>query len=157
MKINKEFVNILSTKKDGRVGDIIKEMEILDIQENNIQNLNKHYKTLEQIFYTVYFLEKEELIHAYVASMEMIPSFNFSEFERDKFLADRLSYIHDLIKEYWGKRLKITLKFYNFIDNGYKTDQQKEKILNIWVPIGVAILASVLTALLPFLFRVLFC
>lgn len=153
MKVNKEFIKILSKMKIGKVGEIIKEMNFLQIEKDAIQNLPEHYKTLEQIFYTVHFLNKEKFITIEYYASSPPPSFNPTKFKKDKFLIERLEHIDDLISNYWNFKIKITLKFYDFIDNKYKTDQQRDRIRNLCIPIVVAILASLLTFLFGLLSR----
>jgi len=138
MKINKEFVNKLSERKISEIGDIIKEMNFLKIENGSIMNLNEKriYKKLEEIFYTVNFLKKEgfAVFEEYISKSS--PDINISNFSED---LRKISYINELMKEYWYKNIKIGPFFYNFIENNYKTDTQKERKINFWLPIGIAI------------------
>ncbi len=153
MKINKEFIKILAEKKHGWVGHIIKDMCILKFEGNNIQNVAEHYKTLEQIYYTVYFLEKEELINIDTQNYGLgIPDFNPTNFSivstgDSKYMADRIHFIADLNKSYWGKDISITPSFYDFVDKNFKTDKQITDSRNLWLPILVAVITALLTAI----------
>lgn len=157
MKVNNKFIDILAEKKFLEVGEIIEEMNFLKFENNTIKNLDKKYKILEQIFYTVYFLEKEKLIiteHNYKNTVG--PNINMKDFVKKYKSGDiifrRLNYIDELIKEYWHRQIRITLNFYSFIDNKYKTDKQKGSQRNFWLAIGIAVLASILTGLSTKLF-----
>jgi len=162
MKINKKFIGILAEMKSAVIGNIIEEMNFLEIKDNTIQNPSEHYETLERILYTVWFLEKNKLIETVSKQCINMPSFNFTNFLKgENYLSKNINHIYeridyldkDLIKGLWQSQIKITPKFYSFIDNNYKTDEQKEKLIHIWLPIGIAIFAPILTGFLIALFN----
>lgn len=159
MKINKEFIKILAKKKHGWVGDIIKDMNFLIIKDGIIQNLDKKYKVLEEIYYTVDSLEKEEFISVDTTNYGSgIPSFNPIEFwgvdnKDDPYVNDRMTFIDEMNKSYWGKDISINSSFYSFIENKFKTDKQIQDLRNMWIPIMIAILSAFLTAVFSMIFN----
>jgi hypothetical protein len=151
MKINKKFVNLLAKTNFITIGEIIKSMEFLEMENNGIQNLNTEYKTLEQVFFTVKFLEDAKLVtDEGNVGHNIIPDFNPSVLELNKYLHYRLGYIQDQLKRHWQKKIRITPKFYSFIDNGYKTDEQIKDARSYWLPIGLAIGTALLAQYLQF-------
>lgn len=151
-KLDKQFLQILTRRKWGRVGDIITEMGFLQFDGNIIQNLHEEYKRVELICRTAYFLERHELVTvARHYAGGFIPTFNPSKFdgaanEKD-YLFERLEYINQLMKQYWDREVHIVPGFYSFVDNGFKTDEEIKEQRQFWLSIGIAVLASFLTAL----------
>lgn len=154
MKINKVFVNDLVSTKFSMVGEIIQRMGFLKFDDHHsIQNLNEHYRLLEEISYTVNFLQVEQLITISDHGRSGTPDFNPMPFFKDgtdgHLLYKRLTYINDeVIKRLWNKELKITPLFYEFVNNGYKTAKQKQELINFWLPVVIAIGSPFLVVLI---------
>lgn len=159
MKVNKDFIRILAEKKHGWVGHIIKDMDFLEFQGDVIQNLDKEYKKVEQIYYTVSFLEKEGLISVEVQNYGSgIPTFNPMEFwstagKESKYLSDRMEFINEMNKSNWGKDISITPSFYDFVDSGFKTERQIKEKRDLWIPVVAALLAAFFTAVFAAMFK----
>ena len=158
MKINKQFVEILAKKKHGWVGHIIQDMDFLTIKDGVIQNIGKEYKRVEQIYYTVDFLVKEGLINIDTVNYGSgMPTFNPTEFwvvdsDKDLYVNERMTYIDEMNKSYWGKDISITPSFYSFIDNNFKTEKKIQEARNLWLPVAVAIISAFLTAIFSMVF-----
>jgi hypothetical protein len=160
MKLHKQFIQILAEKKRGTVGLIIVDMKFLKLDNDVIQNLAESYKTLEQIYYTVHFLEKESLTNIEMTHFGKGTPMTFNPLEywkskeegKREYWQERMKYIDDMNKTYWGKEIAITPTFYDFIDNGYRTEKQLQDTRNIWIPVSVAIVSSFLTALFGYVF-----
>ncbi len=50
-----------------------------------------------------------------------------------------LIYTNEKLREYYGKEIMTNFSIYDFAKNGYKTDLQKERQRNFWLPIWIAI------------------
>lgn len=140
MKINKKFIKLLLNKRQATVGEIVEELDLFDIKDGVIMNLNLNYTTLEEIFYTVDLLLKEELVESYLERVVKTLSFDISGFKNDKNLFGHFEFIQKHINVYWNKRLEITSEFYDYIERGYKTEGQRQNRLTILLPIIIALL-----------------
>lgn len=128
--------------------------------EKNIKNLEQ----IDEVIYTLEFLEREELISV-IKNCDNHVVYHVGDcLENDpkEDEVDHLFFTQELLEKNFNNKVKIETKFFDFIDHWfwffqYKTEKQREKIINFWLPIVVAITASTLTALLPYLFKLLFC
>jgi hypothetical protein len=152
MKIHNKFCEELGELRRSTIGDIVVSLGIVKVENGNILNLKDNLFELEQIFYTVDYLKKNELV--YVESQKIgsyIPDFNPENFMKkgtDKYLISQMHAMPGFLKNYWGLELVVNPIYYKFIYNGYKTDGEIDNMWNRWLPFLAVILASVLTAVL---------
>ena len=154
MKVNKSFINILSDRKISSVGEVVKEMGIFEFKDNAIQNIKNNYPKLEEIFYTVWFLEKNNLIDLSKGAENTRISFSFEGIEPDDYVYERFKYLQVQIDDTWGRQIKILPSFYHFIANDYLTDSTYLEWIKFRMALFVAIVASVVTGLSTTLFNI---
>ena len=170
MKINKEFINKILSFKEAYVYELIEDMYILTYRKDSVGpkiiiNSQSVYKQLEQIYYTINFLEEEGLIgidNSYCLNNKInfgVPTINPIDFidkkgePMDKYIVQRMDYIEEINKTYWNKKIIIRLELYDFVDNCYMTSEERKYLRDTWLPIIVAVIVSVLTALFTVLFN----
>lgn len=158
MRFDREFLRNLSHRKQGIIGKIITDLGFLKLEDGAIKNLHLSHGRVERIVYTIWFLERQELISLSQGSNTGgPPDFDPSKFKVDEYLYERLSYINEeLLKKYWGKKIYITPKFYEFINNNYRTQEDIDRSYQITLSVGIAILSSILTALATYFIPMFF-
>lgn len=149
MKINQRFINILVEKKISKIGEIILEMGFLAIEHERIYNIAPHYHILEEIFFTVDYLEKNGLIKLARAPGPKI-NLDLSDLidTKKKYYFERIKHLEKLLDYYWNLEAHINFGLYRFIDNGYKTDEELEKEKNRSAPLVAAGLSALATVIL---------
>ena len=150
MNLHKNFCVELGKLRRSTVGDIVKSLNIVNIENGNITNLKDGLFELEQIFYTVDYLKKNEFV--YVESKQIgsyVPDFNPNSFikkESDKYLISQMHAMPQFLQNYWGIGLVINPTYAKFIQNKFRTDEEVEKFWNRWLPFFTAVVASVLAS-----------
>lgn len=167
MDIHEEFIDQLSLMKKATVGDVIEELGLVQRSfGGKVIGVMKKIEDIIQIFYTVDYLIENKLVEV-IGNKEIDqPDFIYSQImdideENEKEIKELndpknkfFSYTTSMplfIKKYWGRELLVETSYFKMIQNGYKTDLEKKEIRNyrasIWIPVSVAILASLLTSL----------
>jgi len=161
MKINKEFIDLLKKKREATVRDLLGREGLRLIVamaggcEKNINSLDQ----IDEIIYTLEFLENEKLIKIVGSDNHIIYHIGDclkNGVKKDKI--DHLFFTQELLRKHYNNRIEIRTAFFDFTDHcfpflRYKTEKQREKIINFWLPISIAILVSVLTAIFNQIFR----
>lgn len=83
------------------------------------------------------------------------PDFNPMSFLAENKSESIISRIHampDYLNKYWNLELLVCPGYFKFVENGYKTDKEKEIIRNYWLPFLVAIVSAFFTNLFIYLF-----
>ena len=157
MNLHKQFIDELGKNRITRVGDVIVFLGVVNIQDNNIMNLGTNLNTVEQIFYTVDYLIENNFVTQRGGGSSDVPDFNpQSFFGKDGLVLTvrRINTMPHYLKEYWSKTLCVRPAYFRFIKNGYRTDEEREKSRNYWLPIIVAVLTAFLTAFFGYLFSI---
>ena len=148
MKPDEKVVDILLKNKELYLSQIVGETGMgITHFENGETVSSKNLPKLENVFFTLDFLEKNKLIKissetgfsvkkdgAQVSCFDLIVESSEDEF-----------FFRELWKKFNG-RIQIEMSLWEFKKNGYKTDQQKRDFQNVWMPIVAAILAAFFTA-----------
>lgn len=151
MKIHKYFCVELGKLRRSTVGDVVTSLGVVEVNNKKIVNLKDGLSELEQIFYTVDYLIKNELV--YVESQQIgsyIPDFdpaNFIKKGDNKYEIAQMYAMPAFLNNYWGVGLVVKPIYSRFVNNRLKTDEEIEKKWSIWIPIIAVILSSFLTAL----------
>lgn len=159
MKIHRQFIDELGKERKARVGEIIKTLKIVTLENNNIQDLNDNLSELEQIFYTVdYLIENNLVIQESYQIGSFVPDFNPMNFikGKDGLRASRIHAMPRYLQQYWGREFLVRPVYFRMIENGYKTDEELKEDKQFWLAIGVAVLASFLTAIFTATFSNIF-
>ena len=157
MKINKEFVKLLTEEKLTMVFELLGRdgLGMIIADRKTLKSLDD----LDEIFYTSDFLEREKMIIVKQSGNTKAPHVGdcLQEDIKDsgKFIRHLMD-TNDKLKEFYTKEIKTNFTIYDFVKNGYKTDLQKEKDRNLWLPIGVAIGTIVGVSFLTVLFEKIF-
>jgi hypothetical protein len=153
MSLHINFLQKIAIRRRGMVGRIILDLHELKIENGMIKNFPNYQESIEQIASTIFFLEKEGLVITNGNTYRPeIPSFNLEEYVQNVqeskrgYTYDRMRYVQELLNKYWPLEISITPAFYNFLDNGFKTDRELKDFRDTWLPILVALLTSFLTA-----------
>ena len=157
MKLHKKFIDELGLSRRILVGDVIKRLNILTFEGNSIKNLNENIGQLDEIFYTVDYLIKNELVNEEAEYLRSyVPDFDPTNFIKDKdedpFRSSRIHAIPRYLQIYWGKELLVLPEYFKMVENGYKTDKEKKEYWMFWLPIMIAIISAILTGLFTKLF-----
>ena len=159
MKIHKEFVNLLKQKREAWVRDLLGEdgLKIIVCNSNKCEKNLNSLDDLDRIFYTLEFLERENLVTVTLQDYHVIyQAEDCLKCQLEKSEIDHLFFTQDLFEKHYRKKIKIETSFFDFIDSGYKTDLQRERKINFWlvisIAIGTAVLASFLTAYFTHIF-----
>jgi len=157
MNIHKNFVNQIIFKRKALVKELITGKDSLNLDSQRSDQL---IISLDQILYTVDFLEKNKLIKC-TPSQDNSPGTLFDGFhfdQRDEKKGISQVYAvhfleHKLYKEAFNS-LKIEMNpgLLSFVNNKYKTDEQIRSSSNTYLAVAVAIVSSFLTAFLTALF-----
>ncbi|MCR4334759.1 MAG: hypothetical protein NUV47_03485 [Patescibacteria group bacterium] len=156
MKLNKNLIDLLKTGRQKRVNELLSRQELnLIVCDNGICSKNlKSLSELDEIFYTLDFLEREHLVTVETGGNDKIYHvgdclvINSKDLNEEKI--DHLIFTQELLEKHYNKIITIQSSFYDFTDHWfcffrYKTEKQREKLLQIWVPVSVAIISSFLT------------
>ncbi len=165
MGLNKELINLLKKKNEGMVRDFLgrEGLKLIVVSNGECEKNIKNLKQIDEVIYTLEFLEREELISV-IKNCDHHVIYHVGDCLKNKLENDEIDHLfftQELLEKNFNNKVKIETKFFDFVDYWffpfrYKTEKQREKIINFWLPITVAILASALTALLPYLFKLLF-
>lgn len=152
MKVHKGFINKLAENKFLQIGEIILELKVVREENRSLINVYQKFTELESIFYTVDFLKQNNLIVFGKNNLDGI-TFPITSKIEDATGDELVNYgktviLEKYIKEYWGQEIFVKPIFYKYIDNGFKTDEEKEKFYQILVPIFAALVAAFFTAVL---------
>ena len=140
MEINKKFIDLLTEEKLTRMFELLGRdgLDMIVWDKKTLKSLDD----LDEIFYTIDFLEREKMISITSAGNIRTPHVgdclrnDLNDSDREiRHLMDT----NDKLKEFYSKEIKTTFLIYDFIKNGYKTDLQKERWRNLWLPICIAI------------------
>jgi len=156
MKINKQIVNLLRKRKEMVVRDLLGTEGLGLIVASTGGGCEKNVDSLEQIdeiLYTLQFLEHEELIKEISSDNHVI--YHIGDCLKDDLKKDEIMHLiltQEILEKYYNRKFAVQIAFFNFTDYWlpflkYKTEKQRKEIINFWLPIGVAILVSVLTAI----------
>jgi len=140
MGINKRFIKLLTEEKLTMFFDLIGEegLKMIIPGKKTLKSLDD----LDGIFYTIDFLKKEKLITVEEAGNIKAPHVLDclqGGFKNNKRFISHASDIREKLKKYYKIKIKINPVIYDFIKNGYKTDLQKDRRMNFWLPILIAI------------------
>ena len=157
MKINKNFITLLTEEKLTKVFELPGE-DGLGVIIRGKKTL-KSFEDVDEIFYTIDFLEKEKMIT--VSESIDIGTPNVGDCLQGGVPGNKRDIRHWMdtdkkLGEYYKKEIKTNFTIYDFVKNGYKTDLQKERNRNFWLPISIAIGATAGTPLLTVLFEKMF-
>jgi hypothetical protein len=147
MDVHKEFINQILRKRKAALRDLIAGEASLDL-ESLKPNLGKLIDELDRIFYTIEFLEKENLIklHTYNNSY---PITLFNGFVPAMDDVESSSYwFNKLEKHDYSLEIEMRPGLMAFKNNGFKTDEQIKERRNFWLPIFVGVGSAAITALL---------
>ena len=152
MKVHEDFIDKLAETKILRIGEIILELGTVHKTRGSLLDAFHHFEELEQIFYTVDFLESKNFIE-FGTWHNDCTSFPITSTIADPHGEELITYgkmmiLKKYVDKYWGQEIIIKPIFYKFIKNGYKTDEEKDKDRKFWQAIIVALVASLATALL---------
>jgi len=145
MTIHKNFVDQIIKQRRATLGDLIGKRG-LSISEH-AKNVDFLPDQLDKIFYTLEFLEKEKLITVKEVSGNTIPDiFNIptgSDLEK----IPSVIYYSKKIKQSYDWVIETKAGLIHFSQQGYKTDECIREDRQFWLAIGIAVLASFLSAL----------
>lgn len=157
MKINKDFIKILTEEKLTTVFDLLGK-DGLGMIIHNKKTL-KSLDDLDEIFYTIDFLEREKMIIIKQAGNAQAPNVGDclqAKMEESDVAVRHLIDTNERLKVFYTKELNMNYVIFDFIKNGYKTDLQKERDRNFWLPIWIAVGTTVGVSFLTVLFEKIF-
>lgn len=147
MTIHKKFIDQIIKWRNTPLYNLIGNQGLnLKAQVKDVDEL---IDQLDQIFYTIEFLEREKLIECKRFSNNTIVAIfdGLSIGSIDKIEA--FHYIHDLLqKSAYSWNIEIKSGLIHFKQQGYLTDEQIRQKKQFWLTIGVALGASAVTAIL---------
>jgi len=143
MKINKVLVKELLNKKVGKIGEAVRAIEVIHFSSENrnrIADFFTNYKKIEEILFTIDYLEKEKLIeiensNINTSALDLDPT----NYDGTDNIHERIEFAFDGLKKVWESKFKINFTLYSFIKNNFKTDSQRKDEKNFWLPVGIAL------------------
>ncbi len=160
MKIHKQFVDTLVKMREATVYQILDKeglgLIIPDIHHSGGFRFNtSSLDEVDRICFTIDFLEREKLIDATKQpNGHAVPGLAYMFESVEEMDLKHIWFTENLLKQNYGRDLTINLDIFNFIGKKrlwflrYKTDKQLERFWRFWLPVGIAILSSGLTAIL---------
>ena len=146
MTIHKQLVVQITKKYSATIGALVGN-DGLNIA-GGLQSVDGLPDQLDKIFYTLEFLEKEGLIRIKKNDNTQHVDIFRLPFGNDADKIPALHYYHDKLKKAYSWDVEMLPGLLHFKQQGYQTDIQLEKRQQFRQGIFIAILASVLTALL---------
>ena len=159
MKIHKKLVDLIASEKYTGMREILP-MLGFKVKNNSIINIYQKEIELDSIFFTLEKLQKENLIE--FDKFEDKPfdfpiTSKFGDLEGPE-LANfgKLEFFNKYIKRYSGKYIFINPLLYSFINNGYRTEREKDAHKTFQLTIISIILSAFLTSFLTAYFTYYF-
>lgn len=158
MYIHKNFINLIVIKRKAALCDLITGEDSIRLEDLK-PNTSELIENLDKIFFTIDFLEKNNLIKCTKYSNNTILSifdgFSFDQnAEKNNFSqVHSLMYLRDKLKESYSWNIEMQPGLMTFIKNRYRTDDKIKEINNIRLAVGVAVLSSFLTSILTSFFN----
>ena len=164
MKLHKKFIDTLSKHELAYTCDLFK-IVIANIKIDNysIMNIAAVKDELAQIYFTIDYLLINNLVTSRPNSsifkkLDFAPTGMYNYVDKTKYIYTKTNIN---LKKYSCMKLLINSDYKNMIDNGYKTDEEKDryndKVYALCMVIAAAVLSSSLTAILttflPIIFR----
>lgn len=153
MDIHKKFVDILLRERTGILYDLITDKKYgLGL----IPTLENFILQLDQILYTISYLEKLNLINIKKNSDGLFIKDFFDGYKPKKEKEDvpAIMYLMEKIEERKSWWIEVNPGLFRFRINGYMTDEEKREYKNRLLTIVSVILASFLTGLFTKLFDI---
>jgi hypothetical protein len=152
MQIHKKFIDKLAESKCSGIGEIILELGVVKKTQGSLLDAFHHFEELEEIFYTVDFLESKNFIEfgtLYNDGTTFPITSTIADPQGEELTTyGKMMMLKKYLDKYWGQEIIIKPIFYKYIKNGYKTDEEKDKDRKFWQAIIVALVASFATAVL---------
>ena len=150
MKVHKKFITKLAENKFSQVGEIILELGVVTKTDRSLRDAFHKFKELEIIFYTVDFLKENNFIEFgqkyYDRTTFPITSKIVDPEGEELVTHGKIKFLDKYITEYWGMEVFIRPSIYKYIDNGFKTDEEKDKDIQFWKGVIIAVVTAFLTA-----------
>ena len=125
MTIHKKFIDKIILRRDASLSELIGE-EGLNLK-SQVKDVGDLIDPLDQIFYTIEFLEKEGLIECEKRGYSVNDSLFGLPFDDDPQKIYQVMYLHDLWKTAAGWRIKMRPGLIHFKQQDYQTETQLEK------------------------------
>lgn len=153
MDIHQKFIDILLRERQGVLYDLISDgKDGLGLTTTS----NNFLQQLDQILYTIDYLEKLDLINIQKKSDGLfIGDFwdGYKPTEKEGEISAIL-YLQDKMEERKSWWIEINPGLFRYKSNGYRTDEERREYNNLRLTIGGAILAAILTGLSTKLFDI---
>lgn len=155
MNIHRQFINQVIIKRKAAIRDLITGEHSLNLEQLK-PDFGNLIDELDRIFYTIDFLERNNLIKCIHRSNSSVVTL-FNEFSFDNKNVDtgvtQVHAMHFLMGKLqeegaYSWNIEMLPGLLAFVKNGYKTDEQLKERNNVFLAIGVALLSSALTAIL---------
>lgn len=150
MTIHKEFVNQVIKQYRATLGDLI-DAHGLNITKN-MRTVDELPDQLDQIFYTLEFLRKEGLVEIKEIHSTTTPAIFGLPVGRNEEKIPGVMYYYEKIKQAHDWEIEMKPGLIHYKEQRYQTDEQLKGERQFWLAIGVAVLASFLSALFALYF-----
>ncbi len=145
MTIHKEFINQIIKQYSATFGDLIGSRG-LNIAKN-MRSVDELPDELDRIFYTLDFLEKEELIKVEKTSNNTNIDILKLPLGVDEEKIPGIIFYGDKLEQNYSWNIEMKPGLIHFKQQGYQTDEQIKEDKQFWFAIGIAVLVSFLSAL----------
>ncbi|PIU74939.1 MAG: hypothetical protein COS76_03425 [Candidatus Portnoybacteria bacterium CG06_land_8_20_14_3_00_39_12] len=154
MTIHKEFIDQIIKQYSATLGDLISDRG-LDITKS-MKSVDELPDQLDKIFYTLEFLKKEGLIEIKETRSNTTPTIFQIPIGSDIEKIPAVIFYHEKLKQSYDWDIEIKPGLIHFKQQGYQTDGQIKEDKQFWLAIGIAVLASFLSALFTTYFPKIF-
>lgn len=157
MYIHKKFINQIIIKRKSALCDLITGEDSIRLEELK-PNTTKLIENLDKIFFTIDFLEKNNLItckrYQNNTMVSVLKGFNFDKNAGKNNFSQvhSLIYLQKKLEESYSWNIEMSPGLMTFVKSGYKTEDKIRERNNVLLAVGIAILSSVLTTLLSSFF-----
>ncbi len=145
MKIHKPFLNILREAKAGTVSGMLSELGLIRSHEHDIVLNDETARALEEVAYTIDFLEKNKLADSRFES-GAVPRVTVPGASTHG--ASQAEYLNSLLERSYQKHLIVTPEFTLFAERGYQLPSVRNREYRILLLFVKTIVFAVITALL---------
>ncbi|PIQ92596.1 MAG: hypothetical protein COV70_00230 [Parcubacteria group bacterium CG11_big_fil_rev_8_21_14_0_20_39_22] len=153
MDVHKKFIDVLIRERQGVLYNFISDAKDgLGLTSTS----NNFFQQLDQILYTINYLEKLDLINIQKNSDGLFIG-NFFDGYKSEETEGEISaflYLQEKMEERKSWWIEINPGLFRYKSNGYKTDEEKQEYKHLWLTVGSVILTAILTGLFTKLFDI---
>ena len=153
MKLHKPFILKLAELRDTAVYIVLDKMGMFVWEKDGCKAKLSSLDEIDEICNTLDFLIAEDYVEEGRLLGHSVPHLgNYINIPENKI--SHLLFTQGEFERYYGLPIKVRRSIYGFIEDGFYTNKQRKEFAYFYLPIGVAVLSSVLTALLTALFPI---